>query len=207
MNCGNDRPIKRFSLQATSLLFIAASAVSSGAAHAGATFYSSFSEWSTATSGAFDTLDFNLGSLQFLAEQYSHYGVHFNGTSSFATFGNTFFPLDGWGIKSASSPNPVIPVALDGGRFAFGVEFIADARFQLYSGSSLVWDSGNLDAGFFEDSKFAGVIVSQPFDSIKISGGNFTTLEADNFYVGHAVPAPGALSALALLGKGRRRRR
>jgi hypothetical protein len=206
MNCGNDRPTKQLSLQATSLLFIAASAVISGAAHAGATFYSSFSEWSTATSGAYDTLDFNLGSFQFLGEQYSQYGVHFNGTAAFASFGNTFFPLDGWGIASASGPNPVIPVALDGGRFAFGVEFVGDVRFQVFSGSTMTYDSGNHYDGL-QASGFAGVVMNQPFDSIKISGGNFTTLEADNFYVGHAIPAPGALAALALLGKGRRRRR
>ncbi|MBL9119540.1 MAG: hypothetical protein JNL80_06485 [Phycisphaerae bacterium] len=206
MTRGNDRPIKRFSLQATSLLFIAASAVISGAAHAGATFYSSFSEWSTATSGAFDTLDFNLGSLQFLGEQYSQYGVHFNGTSALAGAAPDFFPLDGWGIASASDPNPIIPVALDGGRFAFGVEYVGDVRFQIFSGSTMMYDSGNHYDGI-QASGFAGVVMNQPFDSIKISGALFTTLAADNFYVGHAVPAPGALAALALLGKGRRRRR
>jgi hypothetical protein len=172
---------------------------------AGATFFSSYSEWSTATSGAHDTLDFNLGSFQFLGEQYAQYGVHFNGTAAYAVFGSTFFPLDGWGIKSSSGPNPIIPVALDGPRFAFGVEFIADVRFQLFSGAALVYDSGNHYDGI-QASGFAGVVMNQSFDSIKISGGSFTTLEADNFYVGHAIPAPGALAVLSSLSVRRRRR-
>lgn len=202
----SSRP-ERCTIRAARPLLLVLCAVASRSAHAGATFYSSYSEWSTATAGAYDTLDFNLGSFQFLGEQYAEYGVHFNGTSAYAVFGSTFFPLDGWGIKSSSGPNPIIPVALDGPRFAFGVEFIFDLRLQLFSGSSLVWDSGNITAGFFEDSAFAGVVLNQPFDSIKISGGNFTTLEADDFYVGHTVPAPGAVAPLLCLGVLRRRRR
>lgn len=206
MISAKDRPSNRISVQATTSILAVSVAASSGIAHAGATFYSSFPEWATATSGAFDTLDFNLGSLQFLGEQYSHYGVHFNGTSALAGAAPGFFPLDGWGIASASGPNPIIPVALDGDRLAFGVEFVGDVRFQLFSGTALVFDSGNHFDGI-QPSGFAGVLLSQSFDSIKISGGNFTTLEADNFYVGHVVPAPGAVAALAMMFTRRRRRR
>lgn len=201
----SSRP-ERCTIKAARPLLLVLCAVASRAAHAGATFYSSYSEWSTATAGAYDTLDFNLGSFQFLGEQYAEYGVHFNGTSAYAVFGSTFFPLDGWGIKSSSGPNPIIPVALDGPRFAFGVEFIGDVRFQLFSGLSMVYDSGNHYDGI-QASGFAGAVLSQPFDSIKISGGNFTTLEADDFYVGHTVPAPGAVAPLLCLGVLRRRRR
>jgi hypothetical protein len=207
MSAISSHDLKRLTLSAVPPLLFALGTVACGAAHAGATFYSSYSEWSAATSGAYDTLDFNLGSFQFLGEQYAQYGVHFNGTAAYAVFGSTsFFPLDGWGIKSSSGPNPIIPVALDGPRFAFGVEFIADVRFQLFSGVALVYDSGNHYDGI-QASGFAGVVMNQSFDSIKISGANFTTLEADNFYVGHAIPAPGALAVLSFLGAGRRRRR
>jgi hypothetical protein len=160
-----------------------------------------------ATGGAYDTLDFQVGSFQFLDEQYANYGVHFDGSTAFATFGNTFFPLDGWGVKSASVVNPVIPIALDGGRTAFGVEYIFGVHFQLFSQGSLIFDSGNHYASIFSASEFVGVVLDRPFDAIKIDGGNFTTLEADNFYIGHPIPAPPVAVTLLLPALVHRRRR
>ena len=194
--------------RAAACTYCALVAVLATASHAtaGATFFNSSAEWMAATGGAYDTLDFQVGSFQFLDEQYANYGVHFDGSTAFATFGNTFFPLDGWGVKSASVVNPVIPIALDGGRTAFGVEYIGDVRFQLFSAGSVVFDSGNHYDGVFP-SGFAGVILDTPFDAIKIGGGNFTTLEADNFYIGHPIPAPPVAVTLLLPALVRRRRR
>lgn len=174
-------------------------------AHASVTFFTSYAEWSASTNGAFDTLDFNVGSFQFLDEQYASLGVHFNGTSALA-LPSPMFIVDGWGIGSASVPAPIITVELDGPRNSFGVEYIGDARFQLFAGASMVFDSGNM-YDFAALSGFGGVVLDQTFDTIKISGANFSTLEADNFYVGQAVPAPAAAAAFVMLLGFRPRRR
>jgi hypothetical protein len=200
------RPLPRYLRSPLRLISGLVLAWPSSAAHAGAAFYSSFSEW-TSAADSFDTLDFNLGSIQFLGEQYAGVGVHFDSISALAGPSAGFFPLDGWGMGSASSPNPVSPVALDGGRFAFGLEYISDVRIQLFSGGTMLWDSGNIVASPLVDSAFAAVITDTPFDSLKVSGAFFTTLSADNFYVGHAVPGPGALAGAVLFGLGSRRRR
>ena len=94
-------------------IFLACCAIAAEC-HAGATFYSSYTEWSVATSGDYDTLDSQLGSLQFLSGQYATYGVHCDGITAPAGPVPSFFPLDSWGIGSAAVPNPIIPVAPDG---------------------------------------------------------------------------------------------
>jgi hypothetical protein len=195
--------------RAAALKWCALVAVLATASHAtaGATFFNSSAEWMAATGGAYDTIDCNVGSLQFLSSQYADYGVHFDGITALAGPGPGFFPLDGWGVGSASVVNPVIPIALDGARTAFGVEYIFGVHFQLFSQGSLIFDSGNHYASIFSASEFVGVVLDQPFDAIKIDGGNFTTLEADNFYIGHPIPAPPVAVTLLLPALVHRRRR
>ena len=168
--------------------------------------FTSYADWSAASPGADQKLDFVFGGgVVVLAEQYTQFGVHFDLGTALASA--TSFTADGWGFISTFSSQGVVPVHFDLLQHAFAVDFINATQLSFFLGDALVYQS----TPFFTLSppKFRGFVLDDAFDRVVITtGGLGGDVRMDNLYVGTPIPAP-AVSSLVALGftAARRRRR
>jgi hypothetical protein len=169
-------------------------------AHGAVTLYSNKETWQSAA-GPYSTMtfaEFGVPTGTWLTDQYSSLGVSFiDGSDQFYNSNN--FISDGWGLNGALDnttlvfDEPITTIAFD---FPGGVT----AKF--YNQGALIYTSPLL--GQSGVGNFAGLISTQPFDEVHLYD---LGLVVDNIYFGPPIPAPGALSLLAIAALNPRKRR
>jgi hypothetical protein len=161
-------------------------------------------DWWSAV-GDVTTIDFT-GHEHFepLSDQYAHLGVTFSGTVS--AIESSGFINDGWGMRGFMGAW----VHFDQPMNWIAADFPGNLGYELYSGDDLIYTSFEFGVG--GTGNFGGLVSSKPFDSVFIwqqpgTDGIFIPY-VDDLHFGALVPAPGALSvvALAILFTRRRRR-
>jgi len=179
--------------------------ITSTGAHAGATIYTSYADWSAAIGGMDAKIDFNIGTPGLVTEQYAPLGAHFLPGSTSA--GVTTMDPDGWlGATTFQGGHKMI-VDYDVPQFALAGDFISIFKVTFYLGDALVYASGPLSQ---TGEDFRGLVLDSTFDRAvleRVPGPQLGLVA--NLYVGTPIPAPaaGAVLLAGLLAGGRRRRR
>jgi hypothetical protein len=149
--------------------------------------------------GAYTTITFGeypVGTL--ITNQYASQGVVF-------TEGNDFIsdigPLPGqvFGLDSNEPFGQAgsITMQFSSPQNWIGVDFVGIVQFELYSQGQLVFTSGLHHYGF---GPFLGLISTTTFDEVRVYDPTDAVVAIDNLYFGPPVPAPGALSLIAVAG-------
>jgi MYXO-CTERM domain-containing protein len=148
-------------------------------------------EWE-AVVGAFTTIDFTgFPEWTIITDQYADLGILF-------TDGNDrirHFPdfVDGAGLGGGSFDD--IEVSFDIPQYWIAIDFVGLAQFELFRDGELIYTSYVFDDN---PSTFAGLFSTEPFDAAIIEDPSDATVAVDNLHFGPPIPAPGALSLLAL---------
>jgi MYXO-CTERM domain-containing protein len=155
--------------------------------------------------GEFTTIGFNdLPDGTWVFEQYAHLGAHFvDGADIVLCCSEVVFPEDGAGLDG----NSEIRVTFDMPLWYVAIDYPGTAQFELFDGGELIYTS----SPFYGDDlsgNFAGLLSTEMFDEVRITDPVGSEVVLDDLHFGPPIPAPGALSLLALgfIGSTRRRR-
>lgn len=169
---------------------------------AAVTVYTNKASWQAAA-GPYTTITFQeLPPTTYIDEQYAHLGVHFTDGSD-QVYASNLFPNDGVGLNGAFDETTL---EFDAPMTTIAMDFPGIASIKLFANDQLIYTSplmGGGGVGFF-----AGLISTEPFDSVQLYDPFGTGFFADDVHSGPPIPAPGALALLgvsALLGSRRRR--
>jgi hypothetical protein len=165
--------------------------------------FTSFTDWEQAaglyTSIGFDEVPPNT----FLSDQYADLGINFpDGNDVAICCSFETFPFDGAGVDC----NPDTLVEFAQPMNAIGMQHLGIAQIQLFLDRTMVYESRTF-IDFGNPGEFAGIISEQPFDSALLLDPIASPLFFDNLHFGPPIPAPAALSLLALAGLRRSRLR
>jgi len=161
-----------------------------------------FAEWQSAA-GSFSTVDFTgfpVGT--FITDQYTELGILFTDGNDSIHFAGSF-TLDGAGLDG----NGPTDVAFAQPMVAIAIHFPGFAQVQLFSGGDSLYLSPPVSGGGAGALGFLGVISTRLFDAARLIDP-FGEVAIENLYFGPPIPAPGALTVLAvgLLVRTKRRR-
>jgi len=178
--------------------------VTASRAHASFTVVKGIDNWNAAVPTS-TTIDFNLGSSQFVSNQYESLGVMFPDAEEWA-YAFDGFQIDGWGCKGALDGDADIHLKFLQPQYAVGAWFPGKLFAKLYWQGELIYSSQSLDSAPLTYD-FGGIVSTQPFDEVVLWDSDGFVF-VDDIKFSSTVPAPGAaviLLAGALRGRGRRR--
>jgi hypothetical protein len=150
--------------------------------------------------GDFKTIDFVLGTPQFLSDQYASLGIHFTGGNDVAVPSPGYG--DGWGVKPNGQLPPLVEIGFDEPQYAFSIKFPGTTGFTLFSGGTAIWSGAWGGWG----PNFLGVISSTGFDEVHLTSP-LGQVNVDDIYFSSSIPAPASVLVLTALSLGGRRRR
>jgi MYXO-CTERM domain-containing protein len=110
---------------------------------------------------------------------------------------------DGFGLWGPAFDDVTVQFASPQSQIA--VHFPGAVQFILYGDGELIYESSVFSDGY---STFAGLVSTEPFNAAVIRDPTLDGVAIDDLHFGPPIPAPGALSLLALgfIGSARRRR-
>ena len=143
--------------------------------------------------------EFGLPKGTWLDEQYSFMGVHFTDGSDQIYQSNSFI-TDGFGLNGALDD---ATLEFDAPITSIAMDHPGHVKIQLFMDEQLLYTSPTLGGG--GTGFFSGIISTESFNKVHLYD---IGLVIDNIYFGPPIPAPGALTLLALgfTLRGRRRR-
>jgi MYXO-CTERM domain-containing protein len=148
-------------------------------------------EWE-AVVGEFTTIDFTgFPEWTIITDQYADLGILFTDGSDRIRL-HSDYP-DGAGLEGGSSDD--IELAFDIPQHWIGMEFVGAVQIHLFTNGQLIHSSF-----VFDDlpNPFAGLFSTERFDAAVIEDPSDNYVAIDNLHFGPPIPAPGALSLLAL---------
>ena len=162
-------------------------------------WYFSKPSWESAA-GPHSFIDFVQPAPMFITNQYEALGVLFPEGDDNVGPSSTGSTTDGWVLVGGGGPGTgsTITIKFIQPVYSAAFDLPGGFDFKVFSGGQQVYQSIGL-------SPFSGIVSTEAFDTIVCSGG----VTIDNLYFGPPIPAPGAVSVMAvaaLVGRGRRRR-